>query len=110
MSELIPFFDECLPASDILPRIREELKTALSRISQDSPQYSKLQNLQILFSSEFAAIVWEVVGNAEKFWGSYSMTNPNGYSQRDIERTNAAEIEYFDAIDKFKSLINSVES
>ena len=45
MSELIPFFDECLPASDILPRIREELKTALSRITQDSPEYAKLQNL-----------------------------------------------------------------
>jgi hypothetical protein len=45
MSELIPFFDECLPVSDILPRIREELETALSRISQDSPEHAKLQNL-----------------------------------------------------------------
>lgn len=109
MSELIPFFDECLPVSDILPRIREELKTALSRIPHDSPEYAKLQNLQILFSSEFAAIVWEVVGNAEKFWTSYSMTNPAGYSQRDIERTNIAETEYFASLDRFKSLVDSVE-
>lgn len=109
MSRLIPFFDECLPVSGILPRVREELKTALSRISQDSPEYAKLQNLQTLLSSEFAAIVWEVVGNAEKFWGSYSMTNPNGYSQRDIDRTNIAETEYFASLDRFKSLVNSVE-
>ena len=45
MSELIPFFDECLPASDILPRILEELEIALTRIHQDSPEYAKLQNL-----------------------------------------------------------------
>lgn len=109
VSELIPFFDECLAVSDILPRIRSELKTALARIPQDSPEYAKLQNLQIVFSSEFAAIVRGVVGNAEKFWSSCSMTNPAGYSQRDIERASIAETKYFASLDRFKSLVNSVE-
>ena len=50
MSELIPFFDELLPVSGILPRIRSELETILARqkffrIPPDSPEYEKLQNL-----------------------------------------------------------------
>lgn len=109
MSELIPFFDEYLPTSDILPRIREELKTALSRIPPDSPDFRKLQNLQTVFSSEFASIVWDVVGNSENFWRACSMSNPAGYFQRDIDRATIAETEYFAAIDRFKALLNSVE-
>jgi len=107
--ELIPFFDECLPVSDILPRIRSELKTALARIPQDSPEYAKLQNLQIVLSSEFASIAREVVGNSEKFWSSCSMSHPAGYSQRDIELAHAAETEYFASLDRFNGLLDSVE-
>ncbi len=53
MSELIPFFDECLPVSGILPRIREELKTALARIPHDSPEYAKLQRIDSILSGAF---------------------------------------------------------
>ncbi len=67
VSELIPFFDECLAVSDILPRIREELEMALASVSQDSPEYAKLRNLQIVLSSEFAAIAREVVDNPAGF-------------------------------------------
>lgn len=108
MSELISFFDELIPVSDILPRIRSELEMAIARIPQDSPEYARLQNLRIVLSSEFASIVRDVVGNSEKFWSSYSMSNPAGYSQKDIERTNAAETEYFASLDKFNGLLHSV--
>ena len=53
VSELIPFFDECLPVSGILPRVREELETALTRIPQDSPEYEKLHRIDSILSGVF---------------------------------------------------------
>ena len=48
----IPFFDELLPVSEIAPRIRSEIETVLSRTSEDSPDYAKLQNLQFILSGD----------------------------------------------------------
>ena len=64
MSELIPSFDECLPAADAGKNARSELEMAIARIPQDSPEYARLQNLQIVLSSAFAPIVREVAVNS----------------------------------------------
>ena len=53
MSELIPFFDEWLSASEILPRIREQVENALLRIPKDSPEYEKLQRIDSILSGAF---------------------------------------------------------
>ena len=104
----VSFFDELLLVSEIAPRIRSEIETILSRTSADSPEYAKLQNLQFLLSGKFGELVRGVLSTCESFWGSYSMTNPAGYSQRDIDRTNAAEVKYCEALDKFNDFVKDL--
>ena len=104
----IPFFDELLTVSEIVPRIRSEIESVLSRTAADSPDYAKLQNLQFLLSGKFGELVREVLSTCESFWSSYSMTNPAGYSQRDIDRTNAAEVKYYEALDKFNDFVKDL--
>jgi len=104
----VPFFDELLTVSEITPRIRREVESVLSRTAADSPDYAKLQNLQFLLSGKFGELVREVLSTCESFWSSYSMTNPAGYSQRDIDRTNAAEVKYYEALDKFNDFVKDL--